>query len=309
MPLVNSARGSFGAQSFFGRKVAVGTLANPASSASFLQSSGISTNGVYYLKPSGASTAFQAYVDFTTANGPWVHVLTAFPTTNAGQLLAYPSTWYSKTDNTGDYTNPNASSTSFNAGAFIYCKGNSIMGKQGGGNNGDGGSEGYTQCSGFSNESFRDVYSAAMTARGGSLTAWPPQPGYARILTITARTVSNTSLLYGGSYTTNATHDSWMVYGFDGGGDNYCMLATCAYGSGTGAAVTTNAQNFTVECDWGFGSNELGPADQSGVSGLPNGTNLRVESGQSWDFGTNDQGAYAATHSWYNKPFSLWIKN
>jgi hypothetical protein len=302
VPVFNSVRGTLGPQSLAAARFIKGTVSNPGLSATDIYSSGITTNGVYYLKPTGAPAAFQAYVDFTTPNGPWVNVLTAFTNNSAGQLLAYPSTWYSKTDNAGDYTNPNATTTSFNAGAFIYCKGNSIMAKDG-----INGASGYTQCSGFSNESFRDVYSAAMTARGGTLTAWPPQPGYARILSITSKTVSNTSLLYGGNYTTAGVWDSFMVYGFDGGGDNYCMLATASYGSGTGAPLGSN--NWQAECDWGFGANELGPADQSGVSGLPNGTNLRVEANQSWDFGTNDQGAYAPTHTWYNKPFSLWIKN
>lgn len=302
MPIFNSVRGTLGPQSLAASRFTKGTIGNPGLSATDVYNSGVVTNGVYYLKPTGAPTAFQAYLDFTTPNGPWTHVLTAFTNASAGQLLAYPSTWYSKTDNTGDYTNPNATSTSFNAGAFIYCKGNNIMAKDG-----IDAASGYTQCSGFSNESFRDVYSAAMTARGGTTTSWPPQPGYARILTITSRTVSNTSLLYGGNYANAGVWDSFMVYGFDGGGDNYCMLATCSYGGASGAPAASN--NWQTECDWGFGSNELGPTDQSGVGGLPSGTNLRVEAGQSWDFGTNDQGPYAPTHTWYNKPFSLWIKN
>jgi hypothetical protein len=56
------------------------TPSRAAESAGALQGL-VSTNGVYWLKPPGASSAFQAYIDFTTDNGPWVHVGSALGNT------------------------------------------------------------------------------------------------------------------------------------------------------------------------------------------------------------------------------------
>jgi len=265
--------------------IPVGSELNPALTATAIYNSGQTTNGVYYLKPTGAATAFQAYCDFSTPNGPWVHVGTAVGNTLG--LWSVLSTWYSRTTNSGNYTDPtDASASSFNAGAFIYCKGNNIMLKEGGGNSGSGGSVGYTQCSGFTNESWRDVYNFI-----GSAGGWPSQPSINRTLTITTKTVGSSSLIYGGSYSSTNTYDSFGVYVFDSGGDTMCMLSTGAYDSST--------NTWSSEADIGIGANEDGPS----VSSFPNSNQT---SGQAYDAGGN---GLTIQTGWSGVPFSMWIKN
>ena len=253
-----------------------------ALSASALLSGGISTNGVYWLQPAGAPAAFEAYIDFTTPNGPWVHVGTAVGDTRG--LWSVQQTWYSRTVNYGAHTDPTAGSSSFNAGAFIHVKGDEIMLKEGGGNSGAGGSVGYTQCAGLSNESWRDVYAFI-----GSLSGWPSTPSVHRTLPITARTVGSSSLIYGGNPTQTEVHDSCGVYVFDEGGDTMAMFATAAY-------QPTHA--WTGEADMGIGACEDGP----NASTWPN---LNQTSGIAYDAGTNNSQAT----NWANVPFSLWIRD
>ena len=56
------------------------TQDNPAPTATAIQDAGITTNGLYWIQPSGASAAEQVYVDFgggesgITDSGPWVRV-------------------------------------------------------------------------------------------------------------------------------------------------------------------------------------------------------------------------------------------
>jgi hypothetical protein len=265
------------------------TSVNAAPSATALQTTllafaGVSTSGVYWLKPSGAGSPFQAYVDFDTPNGPWVSVGTAYGGSIA--VWAYPLTWINRTTDYGSsITDPTLASSSFNSGAFIYCKGSRIMIKEGGGNSGRGGSVGYTQCTGLTNESWRDMYSGIATG------SWASQPSYLRLLTIdtTYRTVPSTSLIYGTDYSDINGYGYFIVYCFDGGGDTSAMLSTQHY---TGNAASG-------EADIGFGANEQGPSE-GGSPASPN-----VNSGTAYDAGSN--GTIAT--GWSGVTFSLWIKN
>ena len=41
---------------------------------------------------------------------------------------------------------------------------------------------------------------------------------------ITEKTAPSTSMLYGASHLSNTTHDSWYVWNFDTGGDNFAFI-------------------------------------------------------------------------------------
>lgn len=84
-----------GANINFRNLALLGTLQDPATSASELQSYGITTNGNYYLNIGTANTTIQAYVNFTYAGGPYVLVMQV---KNSGTEWAYDSTiWTSNT--------------------------------------------------------------------------------------------------------------------------------------------------------------------------------------------------------------------
>lgn len=256
---------------------------NPASSASDIKTG---KDGIYWFKPSGASTAYQAYVDYNTPNGPWVHVGTAVGNTRG--LYTYRATWASRTTDSGTPLSPyNSTTSSFNAGSFIYNKGSQIMIKYS--------NLGYVQASGFNNESWRDVYNFL-----NGLSAWPTQPSYNRELTITSRsgivsgsTVTGAGLLYG-TNTANGVYTNYYVYAFDSGGDTYAYLSTGTYN-------TTGIYN---EADHGIGANEQGPS----VSTFP-GDDYALNSNYAFDAGTNDVADSGAGATYNNIPFSLWIKN
>jgi hypothetical protein len=263
---------------------------NPAPTASAILSANPSaSNGVYWLQPDGQSTPFQAYCDFTTANGPWVHVGTAVG--NTFGLYTYKNTWANRTTNSGDITTPFGTVTSsFNAGSFMYCKGSNIMIQYS--------TTGYVQASGFSSESWRDVYSFL-----NFRTAWPAYNTYQRELTITVRSgvvsnynVTGAGLLYGTEATGAAltTYAHWYVYAFDAGGDTYAYLTTGTYGN-TG---------FYNEADHGIGANENGPA----ASVFP-GDDYALSAGLAFDAGTNDAIDSGGAATYNGIPFSLWIKN
>jgi hypothetical protein len=199
--------------------------------------------------------------------------------------LSQPLTWLSRTTDFGTCTDPTTTNNTFNAGAFIYCKGSRIMAKEGGGNSGRGGSVGYTQCTGLTNESWRDMYS------GFSLSAWPSQPSYGRLLPIDTgyRTVSSSSIIYGTDYNTFGSNGYFIVYCFDSGGDTNAMLSTQQY----------TGNSASGECDIGFGANEQGPSES------PNPSADLQNSGNAYDVGSN--GTVAT--GWSGVTFSLWIKN
>ena len=299
MPFINTVRGTIGIQSIgmsTGKKGL--SSASPALTATEIYNSGTTTNGVYWLKPTGAPSAFQAYIDFTTANGPWVNVGTAAGGTMS--LWAYTTTWKERTTDSGTFTDPtNATTSSFNAGAFIYCKGNQIMLKEGGGNGGAGGSVGYVQCTGFTNESWRDVYNAAIT----SMTSWPAQPSVYRMLPISVRSpgLSTSNLIYGTTYNAVGTYDGYGVWGFDTGGDTFGHLVTNK-GSVNDAGVFN-------ESDIGIGANEYGPGtDQQSVGGTP--ANPKVDNAaNTFDAGANGSAAGLGPGAYLNIPYSMWIKN
>lgn len=272
------------------------TSVNAAPGAASLQATlisftGTASSGVYWLKPTGAPNAFQAYVDFDTPNGPWVHVGTAAGNTRT--LWTYSTTWYSRTTDAGSPTSPyNYTVSNFNAGAFIYVKGSLIMIKYAP----SGTVTGYVQASGFSNESWRDVYSFL-----ASRNAWPSYSSYQRELTITLRngavsgpTVSGAGLLYGTQATAGTPNYAyWYVYGLDAGGDTFAYLTTGTYG-GTG---------LYSEADHGIGAQEVGPGEQAfpgdGSAGATN----------AFDAGTNDATDSGANNTYDNISFSMWIKN
>lgn len=266
----------------------LGTKSNPAKTASQLVSAGYTVDGVYFLSPEGSKTPFQAYVDFTTLNGPWVHVGTAVGNTRG--LYTYRETWASREVDSGNPIDPYHYTTSnFNAGSFMYSRGNNIMIKYS--------QSGYVQASGFSNESWRDVYSFLRTR-----TSWPSQPSYARELTITQRggvvtsnTVSGAGLLYGINWSSNGVYTNWYVYCFDSGGDTMAYLTTGTYNSGA------NAQ---TEADHGIGANEAGPNQSS----FP-GNDYATDGSVAFDAGTNDATDSGSYTTYNNIPFSLWIKN
>lgn len=291
MPFLNSIRATFGPQSISRGGRSPGTLStDPAISASEIYSyTPSSSNGMYWYKPSGASTAYQAYTDFTTANGPWVHVGTAVGNTRG--LWTYMDTWRSRTIDSGDITNPyNTSTSSFNAGSFIYNKGSLIMIKHN--------QDGFVQASGFNNESWRDVYNFLNAA-----TNWPTQPSYNRQLPITLRSgvitsgsVSGAGLIYGADFTTAGGTGYWYVYSFDSGGDNRCFLATQAY---------LADQFLQNETDQGIGANELGPSDAN--SAFP-GNGQALDTNNAFDAGSGSTQAGNAA-AFNGRAFSLWIKN
>lgn len=243
------------------------------------------TDGVFWLNPTGTQ-AFKAYIDFTTPNGPWVHVGTAVGNTRG--LYTKSTTWASDTTVVGDITNPYVTTSStFNANSFIQCKGNQIMVKYS--------TTGYVQASGFNNESWRDVYSFI----GTTLTAWPTVPYYNRALTITTRYGSvnayNTigpGLLYGIGPTTG-NHDYWYVYCIDTNGDTRGYLTTGTYAGGTW---------YGSEADHGIG------AVEAGWSGTFPGDSY-ANASDSFDAGTNDATDSGSYTVYNNIPFSMWIKN
>jgi hypothetical protein len=260
--------------------------------ATLIAFTGTAASGVYWLKPAGSPNAFQAYVDFDTPNGPWVHVGTAAGNTRT--LWTYSTTWYSRTTDSGASTNPYAYTVSnFNAGAFIYVKGSLIMIKYAP----SGTVTGYVQANGFSNESWRDVYSFL-----GTLSGWPSQPNYRRELTITLRNgavsaynTTGAGLLYGTDATasTPTTYSHWYVYGMDNGGDTFAYLTTGTYGN-TG---------LYSEADHGIGALEIGPAEQA----FPGDANAGAAN--SFDAGTNDVADSGNNGTYDNISFSMWIKN
>jgi len=265
----------------------------PAASASELLASGVSENGVYWLQPEGAPAAFRAYIDFKTVNGPWVHVGTAAG--NKRELYTYRFTWCRRTENFGEITTPyNSNASSFNAGAFIYCRGNNIMIQH----NSEGYfSDGWTQCSGLQHESWRDVYWFL-----NSRTGWPAQPSVQRNLTVTQRwgsvygyNVSVTGLIYGTQDTAGTpNYGSFCVYVFDVSGDTFGYLVTGTYGN-------TGTQN---EADHGIGVNENGPsANTFGTDGSATTADI------AFDAGTNDATDSGNNATYNGHAFSLWIKN
>jgi len=298
MPFINSVRGTIGIQSIgspVGKKGF--TSSTPALTATEIYNAGTSINGVYWLRPTGAPSAFQAYIDFSTVNGPWVNVGTAAGGTTS--LWVFTTTWKERTADSGTFTDPtNATVSSFNAGAFIYCKGNQIMLKEGGGNSGAGGSIGYVQCTGFTNESWRDVYNAAIT----SMATWPAQPSVYRMLPISLRSagLSTSNLIYGTTYNAVGTYDVYGVWGFATGGDTFGHLVT-------NKGSTADAGIFN-ESDIGIGANEYGPGpDQTSVGGTP--ANPRYDNTNSFDAGANGSAAGVGPASYLNIPYSMWIKN
>jgi hypothetical protein len=251
-----------------------------ATSAGALQGL-VGTNGVYWLQPPGATSPFQAYVDFTTDNGPWVHVGSALGNTRG--LWSSMATWRSRTTDSGTSTSPyDTSASSFNAGAFIYCKGNDIMIKEN--------QDGYVICNNaFSNESWRDVYNFL-----NKTTDWPTNnsASYARQITITTRSgtcTSLTNLLYGSNFTTYG-REYWYVYAFDGGGDTRAFLTTTVY---------TDVYAVNGEADQGIG------ACEDGAGAYPFPGTAADSSSSSFDAGTN------ATYptNWAGKAYSIWIRN
>ena len=256
------------------------TPSRAAESAGALQGL-VSTNGVYWLKPPGASSAFQAYIDFTTDNGPWVHVGSALGNTRG--LWSSMATWRSRTTDSGTSTSPyDTSASSFNAGAFIYCKGNDIMIKED--------QVGYVICNNaFFNESWRDVYNFL-----NNTTDWPTNniANYTRQIAITTRSGTCSSsvnnLLYGCNFTTYG-RENWYVYCFDSGGDTRAFLTTTIY---------TDNNPANGEADQGIGATEDGTA-----FAFP-GT-ASDSSGNSFDAGTN--GTYPT--NWAGKSYSIWIRN
>lgn len=259
--------------------------------ATLISFTGTASSGVYWLKPSGAPNAFQAYVDFDTPNGPWVHVGTAAGNTRG--LWTLSTTWYSRTTDSGAATNPYAYTTSnFNAGAFIYVKGSLIMIKYAP----SGTTTGYVQASGFNNESWRDVYSFL-----SSRSAWPAYTSYQRELTITLRNgavsaynATGAGLLYGTQAVTGTPNYAyWYVYGFDAGGDTFGYLCTGTY----------NNTGLYTEADHGIGANEIGPAEQA----FPG--DAQAGNAAAFDAGTNDVADSGNNGTYDNISFSMWIKN
>lgn len=256
------------------------TAARAAVSAGALQGI-VSTNGVYWLQPPGSSSAFQAYVDFTTDGGPWVHVGSALGNTRG--LWSSMATWRSRTTNSGTATSPyDTSASSFNAGAFIYCKGNDIMIKED--------QAGYVICNNaFFNESWRDVYNFL-----NNTTDWPTNnyASYARQIAISTRSgncTTATNLLYGSNFTTYG-REYWYLYSFDGAGDTRAFITTTIY---------TDPYSVNGEADQGIGACE----DGAGTVSFP-GT-AADSSASSFDAGTN------ATYptNWAGKAYSIWIRN
>ena len=256
------------------------TPSRAAESAGALQGL-VSTNGVYWLKPPGTSSAFQAYIDFTTDNGPWVHVGSALGNTRG--LWSSMATWRSRTTDSGTSTSPyDTSASSFNAGAFIYCKGKDIMIKED--------QVGYVVCNNaFFNESWRDVYNFL-----NNTTDWPTNniANYTRQIAITTRSGTCSSsvnnLLYGCNFTTFG-RENWYVYSFDASGDTRAFLTTTIY---------TDNYPVNAEADQGIGATEDGT-----TFAFP-GT-ASDSSGNSFDAGTN--GTYPT--NWAGKSYSIWIRN
>lgn len=291
MPFINSVRNTFSpiGKPLFTKDVGLSSLEPAISATEILTTNTTVSNGLYWYKPTGATTPYQAYTDFTTINGPWVHVGTAVGNTRG--LWTYMSTWRSRTIDSGPVTTPyNTSTSSFNAGSFIYNKGNLIMIKHN--------QDGYVQASGFSNESWRDVYNFLNSASN-----WPSQPSYNRQLTVTLRggvvtsaTVTGAGLIYGTNFTVANSYGYWYVYAFDSGGDNRCFLATQSY---------TDGRALSDESDQGIGAVESGPADANG--GFP-GDGVALLVGNAFDAGTG-AGLAGGNADYDGRAFSLWIKN
>ena len=266
----------------------LGTRLNPAKTASELVSAGYTIDGVYFLSPVGSQTPFQAYVDFNTPNGPWVHVGTAVGNTRG--LYTYRETWASREVDSANPIDPYHYTTSnFNAGSFMHSRGGNIMIKYS--------QSGYVQASGFNNESWRDVYSFLKTQ-----VSWPSQPSYKRELTITQRggvvtsnTVSGAGLLYGINWSTTGNYGNWYVYCFDSGGDTMAYLTTGTYNAG---------QTAQTEADHGIGANEAGPSQST----FP-GNDFATDGSLAFDAGTNDATDSGSYTTYNNIPFSLWIRN
>jgi hypothetical protein len=243
---------------------------------------------MYWLFPERAPAPFRAYIDFTTPNGPWVHVGTAAGNTRG--LWTYADTWRVRGQDTGDLTTPHAASASFNSGSFIYCKGSQIMIKHN--------QDGYAQATGFYNESWRDVY-YFLNGRNG----WSPYNTHERELTITRRsgvitstsTTAGSGLLSGTEYSAaNAGNTHWYVFAEDAGGDTFAFLTTSTYGGNLG---------YLTEADIGIGAQENGPAEQA-FPGDTQATNAST----AYDAGSNGSDSGAAT-SYDGRAFSMWIKN
>jgi hypothetical protein len=155
---------------------------------------------------------------------------------------------------------------------------------------------GYVQASGFSNESWRDVYSFL-----SSRSAWPGYTTYQRELTITLRngavsgpTVSGAGLLYGTQAVSGTPNYAyWYVYAFDAGGDTFAYLATGTY----------NNTGIYTEADHGIGANEIGPAEQA----FPG--DAQAGNAVAFDAGTNDVADSGNNGTYDNISFSMWIKN
>jgi hypothetical protein len=161
----------------------------------------------------------------------------------------------------------------------------------------NGTTTGYVQASGFTNESWRDVYTFL-----NGYSAWPAQPGHNRELTITVRngvvtgsTVTGAGLLYGTEATAAAltTYAHWYVYAFDTGGDTYAYLTTGTY----------NNTGYQSEADHGIGANERGPSEST----FPG--NDFASDAAAFDAGTNDVADSGNNATYSNIAFSLWIKN
>lgn len=257
---------------------------------------GAAPDGLYWMFPPEATAPFQAYVDFSTPNGPWVHVGTAVsPTANTcgPNVWVQPTTWTASNTSVGTFSNPYDNTTStFNADAFRFCRKHdsntsavSIMAKES--------TTGYVQLSGLGIESWRDVYKSANTA------AWPTGPYYLREFLITSRSnIATNSILYGASATASA-HDRYFAYAFDSP-DTYAMLNT-----------QSNSENDTYagEADQGFGANEYGPNAGDQGAALP--TAPRIDGGITFEIGSNGGTGQpgGSFQNFKDVAYSLWIKN
>ena len=261
-----------------------------------VEETGAAPDGLYWMFPPEASAPFQAYVDFSTPNGPWVHVGTAIsPSANScgPNVWSQPTTWTASTTSVGTFSNPYDTATStFNSEAFRFCRNHSsntsepaIMAKES--------TTGYVQLNGLGIESRRDVYKSANTA------AWPTGPYYLREFIITSRSnIAVNSILYGGSATASA-HDRYFAYAFDSP-DTYAMLSTQS---------NAEADTYAGEADQGFGANEYGPNAPDQGAALP--TAPRIDNNITFEIGSNGGTGQPGGNfqNFRDVAYSLWIKN
>lgn len=93
------------------------TSANPAASATALQSAGITTNGNYWINVGG--TPMEMYVDFTLAGGPYLLVMA---TASTGTVYDYDSTvWTNTTGGVTTALDPNLDTNQVSAAFYALA--------------------------------------------------------------------------------------------------------------------------------------------------------------------------------------------